>query len=269
MKNFKIDPRYFQIAFLSGFAIYGYTSLNWLFDPVCFISAFAGIFLTQFLFCRKNNLPASSFLSAAVTLLGLLLLLRTNSFWIYAIAGALSICSKFLIQHNRKHFFNPVNFGIILTILITDNAWISPGQWGSAGIYILITSVFSMLVLVKVKQLLNGLIFLGSLFLFEFIYLNLYLGWPLDMATHKFTSGSLLLFSFFMITDPRTTPNHNWTRGIWAFFIAGISFYLIEFQYLSTAPFWVLFFISPLTPLLNKKTGAKAFQWKFNQITNI
>lgn len=269
MKNKTTDPRYFQIVFLTSFAIYGYIELDWNFNWTCLVASISGVLLTQFIFYKRLQLPKSSFLSAIVTLLGLILLLRTNSFWLYALAGSLSICSKFLIQNNRKHFFNPVNFGIILTIIITDNAWISPGQWGSAGIYILIVGVFALLVLVKVKQLLNGIIFLGSLFLFEFIYLNLYLGWPLDMATHKLTSGSLLLFSFFMITDPRTTPNHNWTRGIWAFFIAGISFYLIEFQYLPTAPFWVLFFISPLTPILNKQTDAKAFQWKFNQITNI
>ncbi len=83
----------------------------------------------------------------------------------------------------------------------------------------------------------------------------------MDFVTHKFTSGSLLLFSFFMITDPRTTPNHFLTRGIWAAIVAVISFYLMEFQYLSAAPFWVLFFISPLTPFIDSLSKTKSFKW--------
>tara|TARA_B100000497_G_C7306582_1_gene207138 strand:- start:284 stop:496 length:213 start_codon:yes stop_codon:yes gene_type:complete len=65
-----------------------------------------------------------------------------------------------------------------------------------------------------------------------------------------------------MITDPRTTPKHITTRAIWASIVAVISFYLMEFHYLSSAPFWVLFFISPLTPFLDSIHKSKNFNWK-------
>ena len=47
------------------------------------------------------------------------------------LASFIAIGSKFLLKYNGKHIFNPANIGIIATILITKNAWISPGQWGS------------------------------------------------------------------------------------------------------------------------------------------
>ena len=68
-----------------------------------------------------------------------------------------------------------------------------------------------------------------------------------------------------MITDPRTTPNHFLIRGIWAALVAGVSFYLMEFQYLASAPFWVLFFISPLTPILDAFYASSSFSWKTSE----
>jgi Na+-transporting NADH:ubiquinone oxidoreductase subunit NqrB len=45
------------------------------------------------------------------------------------LAGSLAISSKFLLQVEKKHFFNPANFGIIAALILTPDAWVSPGQW--------------------------------------------------------------------------------------------------------------------------------------------
>lgn len=258
------DPRYFQILFLGGFLIFGLFSLDWKINLTVAAIIITAVTATQFIAIKRYKLSYQSILSAIISGLGLILLLRANEIETYILAAVLSIAPKFLIRFNGKHIFNPVNFGIIVTIMVSGDAWISPGQWGSTSLYLLGIGIFSWLVLTKVKQLVNGLVFLGTLFILESVYLNLYLEWPMDFVWHKFTSGSLLLFSFFMITDPRTTPNHSATRAIWAAVIAGISFYLMEFHYLSAAPFWVLFFISPLTPILNKITQSNSFNWKSN-----
>ena len=257
------DPRYFQITFLGSFLIFGLLALDWKINPIVAATIIISVILTQIIAIKKFELSYQSILSSVISGLGLILLLRANHIETYVLAGVLSIAPKFIITYKNKHIFNPVNFGIIVTILITNDAWISPGQWGSTSLYILVIGIFSWLVLTKVKQLVNGLVFLGTLFILETVYLNLYLEWPMDFVWHKFTSGSLLLFSFFMITDPRTTPNNFWIRGFWAAFVAGISFYLMEFHYLSSAPFWVLFFISPLTPILDNLTNSKNFSWKY------
>ncbi|MFK7968736.1 MAG: RnfABCDGE type electron transport complex subunit D [Bacteroidia bacterium] len=39
------------------------------------------------------------------------------------------------------------------------------------------------------------------------------------------TNGSLLLFTFFMITDPMTTPNARKPRIVWAILIGIVSFF--------------------------------------------
>lgn len=256
------DPRIFQIAFLGLFLLFGVIALEWNIKLLTFCVIISTVVFIQFIGIKKFGISTDSLKSAIISGLGIALLLKANNIETYALAATLSIASKFIIRFKGNHIFNPVNFGIIVTILITNDAWISPGQWGSAANYLFIIGIFSWLVLIKVKQLLNGIIFLGVLFLLNFLYYNIHQGWPLDFVLHKFTNGALLLFSFFMLTDPRTTPKSKYIRSGWSAIIAIASFVLMEFYYISSAPFWVLFFITPLTPILNSFSKSKTFHWK-------
>ena len=40
------------------------------------------------------------------------------------------------LKIKNKHLFNPANFGIIFSVFILGDAWISPGQWGSSAIFL-------------------------------------------------------------------------------------------------------------------------------------
>ena len=89
--------------------------------------------LTQWACSRFIKLPYD-FRSALISSLSLCLLLRTNSIMWCAVAAVITIASKFLIRYGNKHIFNPTNFGIALITFITDQAWISPGQWGTGTV---------------------------------------------------------------------------------------------------------------------------------------
>ena len=78
-------------------------------------------------------------------------------------------------------------------------------------------------------------------------------------------SGSLLVFAFFMLTDPRSIPNAKSSRIIWAICIALLSFILKEAFYLNTAVFWALFMISPLTTILDLIWQETRFRWQNKQ----
>src|SRR6185295_5779837 len=100
------------------------------------------------------------------------------------------------------------------------------------------------------------------------------LGWPMDHFIHSVSTGSLLLFTFFMISDPRTSPNHPIARIIWAVLIAAVSFYLASFKWKYNTIIWVLVAAAPLVPLLDKIFKAKAFHWtstiiQFNLINKL
>ncbi|MEM6253574.1 MAG: RnfABCDGE type electron transport complex subunit D [Cyanobacteria bacterium P01_D01_bin.156] len=199
--------------------------------------------------------------SPLITALGLSLLLRTDHMATMAFAASIAIASKFLFKANNKHFFNPANLGIIAALTLTNDAWVSPGQWGDEIWYAFIFIGAGGIVLKRVGRWDTTGMFLVSYALLEAVR-NLYLGWTWDVWAHRMTSGSLLLFALFMVTDPRSIPNARPARLFWALAIAVLTFVLRNQFYLSTAVFWALFLLAPLTIVLDKLWKSPRFDWK-------
>jgi Na+-transporting NADH:ubiquinone oxidoreductase subunit NqrB len=193
--------------------------------------------------------------------LSLCLLLKTNHWYICIIAAALTVLSKYILRYKSKHIFNPSAFGIVATVLITKDAWLSPAQWGSGVVIFFAVCCLGLIVVSKVQKLDITLAFLftfgGLLFARQIIYLN----WSADVFVQSISTGSLLLFSFFMISDPKTAPNHKVARVIWAMLIAAVAFYLSAFKWMNSTPVYVLVFAAPLVPLLDWFFKAKQFEW--------
>lgn len=266
------DIRDYQILFLSLFLILGIGTRDWTLRPDIIIVAIATCLITQWLaeriapivpYLQSNNHHPQKFhslRSAAITSLSLCLLLRTENYTTMMLAASLAILSKFILQINRKHFFNPANFGIISAITLTNDAWVSPGQWGEDWWFALLFVGTGGLILNRIGRWDTTAAFLGSYAFLEAIR-NLWLGWTWDVYFHRLMSGSLLLFALFMITDPRSIPNAKISRLIWAIAIAILTFILRNYFYLSTAVFWALFALSPLTIILDYLWTAPRFSW--------
>jgi Na+-transporting NADH:ubiquinone oxidoreductase subunit NqrB len=255
------DARHFQIIYLSIFLYYGVVELSWEISKFQILSVLGSSVLTQFIWTKITSGHHSSWKSALITGLGLLLLLKSTSLLTLVLAAIVAISSKFVLRIKKKHLFNPANFGIIIAILVFQDAWISPGQWGSSALFLFALSVLGGIVLLKIGRLETTIIFLGSLFLMEYFRTVVYQGWEMDVLFHKFSNGTLLLFAFFMITDPMTIPNSRKSRIIWALILATATFVLTNWMQLYTAPIWILFFMTPLTVLLDKIIPNTKFEW--------
>lgn len=256
------DARNFQILFLSSFLSFGIFQLDWDI-PLKDITAIIGSCLaTQFLWITITTKNYSALKSGLITGLGLSILLNANSISTLIIAGILAISSKFILRIKGKHLFNPANFGIISAIIIGGDAWISPGQWGSNGLFLFALSALGSLILFKIGRLETSITFLVTLFILEYSRTILYQGWSFDVLLHKFSSGTLLLYSFFMITDPMTIPNSKKGRIIWSMILAFSTFILASWMHFYSAPIWILFFITPITVFLDKIYPQVKFEWK-------
>ena len=199
--------------------------------------------------------------SALITALGLSLLLKTNHCWIAALAAFVSIISKYLFRVKGKHIFNPSALGIVTAISLSNGAWINAGQWGSDTVLFFAIFCLGFIIVTRVQKLDLSLAFLGTYASLIFARQILFLNWPIDFFVQSISTGSLLLFSFFMISDLRTTPNHPFARIIWATLVAVVAFYLNVFQFVNAAPVWVLVFAQPVVPLLDKIFKEKIFRW--------
>jgi Na+-transporting NADH:ubiquinone oxidoreductase subunit NqrB len=284
------DPRNYQILFLLLFLVLGIGTRDWTLRPDLILVVMVTCLLTQWIAvsifpnpkaklfnlltknqnCSKENDSSrdgfsklSSLKSALITALGLTLLLRADRYSTMVLAGSLAILSKFLFRVDCKHFFNPANFGIIAALVLTPDAWVSPGQWGDDGWYALLFAGTGGIVLKRVGRWDTTVAFLGAYAFLEAIR-NLWLGWTWDVYCHRLMSGSLLLFALFMITDPRSIPNARISRLLWAGCIAVVTFILRNQFFISTAVFWALFTLAPLSVLLDYIWSAPRFYWSFS-----
>jgi Na+-transporting NADH:ubiquinone oxidoreductase subunit NqrB len=261
--NFLKDGRNFQIIFLSVFLLVGIRYLKWYDDPFKYPVIMGTAFITQILgdwFLNKKR-DLTGLKSAMITSLGLSILFKANFLWVYALCAFIAIASKFIFRVNGKHIFNPANIGIVAAILLTGQAWISPGQWGAAPILLFLVSAAGLMVLFKVGRLDTALGFILTLFILDFCRMIIYQNWEFSVILHKYQNGSLLLFTFFMITDPVTTPNHPLARIIWSCMLGAACFYVSSFMFIHTAPIYLLLAFSVLTPVFDKIFKRERFVW--------
>ncbi len=263
------DARLYQILFLSSFLLLGIGTRDWTLHPEIVATAISTCLITQWLWSVRSPCPPfSSLPSALITALGLSMLLRTEHIGTMILAAVIAISSKFLLKVNGKHLFNPTNIGIVAAIALTHDAWISPGQWGESSGYALLFLGTGGVVVQRVGRWDTTGAFLGSYALLE-LGRNLWLGWTGDVLLHRLSSGSLLVFSLFMITDPRTIPNSRVARLIWASAIALLAFLLRNIYFLPTAVFWSLFALAPLSPVLDLIWASPRFAWQAESLENV
>lgn len=245
------DPRLFQIAALSLLIAYG---LGWLrFDlrPAHLLAIAISVLATQAALTKIVGLPRFDPRSALVTGLSLSLLLRTGSIATASLAGAVAIGSKFLIRWNGRHIFNPAAFAICAMLLLRDDAWVSAGQWGGTAFFGFLILCMGGFVASRALRSDVALAFLGF-YAALVIGRSLWLGDPLAVPLHRLQTGALLVFAFFMISDPKTTPTTRPARIGFAALVASVAA-VIAFGFFGTnAPIWAVVLCAPLVPWFDR-----------------
>ena len=275
LRFFQSDARHFQIVSQTIFVCIGVVFLRWDYSFTAISLTFGTALSIQLIGIYLLKLPLHSIKSALITAFGLMLLFKSNEPMLYALAAAIAIGQKFIFKIRGQHLFNPANVGIIAVILFTNNAWISPAQWGNSTVIVFVIGTAGLAVLSRVKRMDTALIFIATLFALEYYRTIVYLGWNWEVLLHKLSSGSIWLFALFMITDPMTIPTNRTVRIIWTMAVAFTSFYLTNYHFVTGAPLWALVCFTPLTPLLNKLFPSKTFNWihstqkQFNHDTKI
>ena len=255
----KFDPRYYQIGALSLLLAWGLFHLQFDVTIGRAVAIVATALLTQFVCSRLTHIPFDP-RSALISALSLCLLLRANTVIYLLIAAVIAIAGKFVVRWNGKHIFNPTNGAIVAMMLMTDRVWVSPGQWGSVAFFSFLIICLGGLVVNRAARSDVTYAFIGfwSLIL---ISRSLWLGEPLTIPLHRLENGALLLFTFFMISDPKTTPNSRAGRIVFAEIVA-IGAAYIQFRLFRTnGLLWSLAGFSLLVPLIDLVLPAEKYSW--------
>ena len=254
------DPRYYQIAVLGTLVAYGVLALDFGIRVENALAIAVSALLAQFAGTKLAGLPRFDPLSPLITSLSLTLLLRTDLVAVAALAALIAISSKFLVRVRGKHVFNPANVAIVTLMVSTDHAWISSGQWGSAAIGAFLLACLGFIVLTRAKRAETTIGFLGFYALLLFGR-ALWLGDPLTIPMHQLQNGALLVFAFFMISDPKTTPDAAVGRVFYSMVVAGLAFAIQFVLYEPHGPILALVATAPLVPVIDRLVQGTVYRW--------
>ena len=259
--RFLKDARHYQIAALSTLLVFNLGWIDFGARPANSACALAAALLTQIVCSRLTGTPLD-LRSPLITGLSLSLLLRADEPWIHAIAGVIAIASKFVLRIDGKHIWNPAGIAIVVLLFATPgHVWISPGSWGSTVWFASLLVFFAILVLGAARRADIALFFIGT-HAALLIARSLWLSDPLTIPLHQLQSGSLLIFTFFMISDPRTSPDSRLGRFIFAASVAASAHYMAFFMQMRPALYIALIALSPFILLIDKFLPAERFSWR-------
>ena len=253
------DPRLYQIAMLSSLLVYG---MGWLAFDITIARAallLATALATQ-VACDRFAARPPNLRSALISGLSLCLLLRTNRVEVAVAAAVVAIAAKFVIHFRGKHLFNPTNGGIVAMMLLTDHVWVSPGQWGSVAFFAFLMACLGGVVVNRASRSDVTYAFIACYCALLFGR-SLYVGEPLTIPLHRLQSGALLLFTFFMISDPKTTPDTRLGRVLFAALVAWGGWYVQFRLFRTNGLLWSLALFSMAVPLIDRLLPGSRYSW--------
>jgi Na+-transporting NADH:ubiquinone oxidoreductase subunit NqrB len=257
------DPRALQIAVLGALLGCGALLRDFAIRPEQCALAFTAAVATQLAGDRFVASRRASLLSPLITALSLSLLLRADNCSAHPLAAFVAVGAKFVLRVRGKHVFNPGNLGIIFALVALPGTWVSPGQWGDdfalAGWFVALGG----LVVHRARRADVTAAFLvfhcGALGLRV-----LWLGQRAAVWLHQLQSGALLLFTFFMISDPKTTPNSRLGRIVFGALVAYGAWYVQFRLFRTNGLLWSLAACATAVPLIDLLLPGSLYRWATN-----
>jgi hypothetical protein len=155
----------------------------------------------------------------------------TNGWWIFAGTAAISLLSKYVIKWRGSHIFNPSNFGLVLCFLVLGSDRVEPldfwwgpmTAWMALALAIIVVGGLAILLRLKLLGIAAGFwfAFAAGIAVVAFTGHAMTARWHLGPVTSRYfwwvlvTSPEVLVFMFFMITDPKTTPRGRVARVVY------------------------------------------------------
>lgn len=263
------DPRYLALRnfalSITVFNIFGYTLLGWEQPWLWPILAVATAYVTELVFellsaWAERRQPAflgrgprgtmEFLLPAHITGLACnMLLYANNQWWPVMFAVVIAVSQKHVLRApiagRMRHFMNPSNFGISVTLLVLGS-WVSISppyqftEWASTYFKLMIPMIIltagTVLNAMLTKKTALAVGWMGGFAIQAFVRHWLF-GVQLNTALGVMTGVAFVLFSNYMITDPATTP----TKGL-AKFMFGSSVAIVYGVLMALNIVYTLFF---------------------------
>jgi len=236
------DPRLHLAAVIISIHLIGQVGLGFRVSvPQILVAIFSAALLEAVLAFRRTRQlvwPASAMLTGS----GVGLIFRLTEYggarwtwqgsYLFALVAAGSLLSKYVLRFRGTHLFNPSNVGLVLAFLILGSTRAEPLDfwWGPVSVWLIAAYVIILGGGIIITARLRLLAMAATFWLTLAIGLGLLAGsghcitaaWSVgpvcDAAFWRVVVGSpeILIFLFFMITDPKTIPSGSSARIVFA-----------------------------------------------------
>ena len=170
----------------------------------------------------------------------------TNAWYLFAAVAGLSLLTKYVIRYHGSHVFNPSNIGLVIAFVVLGSTRVEPLDFWWAPLNVWMIAAYAVIIV-------GGLLITRRLHLLALaatFWVSLTVGVGLLAASgHCMTarwafapvcgpdfvrviviSPEVLIFLFFMITDPKTVPAGRVGRVVFGLLVAMASVFLMAPQ---------------------------------------
>jgi Na+-translocating ferredoxin:NAD+ oxidoreductase RnfD subunit len=166
-----------------------------------------------------------------------------RGWWIFVGTAAISLLSKYVLKWRGEHIFNPSNIGLVICFLALgrnraaplDFWWGPTSAWLALALVIIVSGGFAILRRLHLLRVAVGfwISFAAGIGVLALAGHSMTARWHLGPISgfHLWwvliTSPEVLVFLFFMITDPKTAPRPPTARIVYAVSLGALASVLI------------------------------------------
>ncbi len=251
------DPRLHVASVIITIHVLGQVGLHFHVSVPQILAAIAACWVLEvaltFRSARMFVWPASAMLTGS----GVALILRvvgtpadqpwyTGDWWVFAAVAAFSLATKYVIKYRGSHVFNPSNVGLVIAFIVLGSSRVEPLDfwWGPLSVWLVIAYavilVGGTLITRRLKLLALAVTFWVAFAAAQGVLAAsghcMTANWAFapvcgaDYWRVVVTSPEVLIFLFFMITDPKTTPSGRVGRVLFGLLVAVASTLLMAPQ---------------------------------------
>jgi Na+-translocating ferredoxin:NAD+ oxidoreductase RnfD subunit len=251
------DPRLHLAAVITTLQVLGQTAFHFNLSITQILTSILTCALLEFVITFATKRVVAWPASAMLTGNGVAFILRvpgtrhgdwwsTNGLWIFAGTAALSLLSKYVIRFRGRHIFNPSNFGLLVCFLALGPGRAEPLDFwwsrlnGSLAFAFVVILIGGLSITRRTRMLEMAaafwLTFAAGIAVVAATGHCMLARWhvgPICGAQFWWvilTSPEILVFLFFMITDPRTAPAARRGRIVFGMSVALLATFLVAPQ---------------------------------------
>jgi Na+-translocating ferredoxin:NAD+ oxidoreductase RnfD subunit len=245
MSLLSFDNRFLAPGLITCILLGGHLSFGILEQPQYTLTAIGTAILLEIVLGKLLVGRIPHLASAYITGISVGILIRSPAIWPFAMCAAISIMSKYVLRWEKRHLWNPSNFGVSAMLFLYPTAVASLGiQWGNFIWPMLVIWGLGSIILYRLKRLHISVTYVVAFVVCAAIR-SAITGDTFWASVAPVTGPMYQLFVFFMITDPPTTVRSKTGQCVVAVLVAVVEMVLRllgEWH----APYYALFIVGPI-----------------------